>query len=66
MDISFHLNIPKAGWTQPCALCGDAIKDGGPEIQIEYDDEALEGWRFRRVWHGPCYENFLDQGEESS
>ena len=64
MDLSFRLNIPRKGWEQGCALCWELLRDGDPETEIEYDDEALEGWRFRRVWHKACYDKYLETGKE--
>ncbi|MGH7255799.1 MAG: hypothetical protein ACREI3_08485 [Nitrospirales bacterium] len=58
--------MPKEGWEQPCALCGQPIRDGAPDLEIEKSDEVtLGGGEHRRVWHKGCFEQFLDMNEET-
>ena len=67
MDLSFVLAVPMAGWTQPCASCGDEIRDGSDGIKVELMWEDLNGssLRFRSVWHQQRHLQYLDEGEET-
>jgi len=45
-------------------MCDQPITHGDADIEVEYRDESSKGSYYRRVWHKPCYEQYLDMGEE--
>ena len=50
------------GWEDNCQICEKLVRDGDPEITVDYDIQALPPFRFRLVWHDKC----LDEKETSN
>ena len=48
----------------PCELCGHPVALPDERAVVESVSHEQDGDR-PRVWHGSCFENFLDQNEET-
>lgn len=65
MDPLFRKTKPERPWKLPCALCGQSITSTQTQTEIETREPSRREHAMVRVWHKDCFNQFLENGEES-
>lgn len=49
----------------PCAFCGEPADLRRTDVIVEAHGQHTSHTRINEIWHRSCFDDFLDQGEET-